>query len=72
MDIEFLGLKIVLFIAYTLIVWYVGNRWVKFNSVSDIEGVYKDAAAKLEALKTNVATEAKAAEDKAASLKALL
>lgn len=69
---EFLGLHIAGAVALLLIGWYLGKNWVKYNSVSDIESVYKDAATKLEALKTNVATEAKAAEDKAASLKALL
>lgn len=69
---EFLGLHIAGAVGLLLIGWYLGKNWVKYNSVSDIENVYKDAASKLEALKTSVATEAKAAEDKAASLKALL
>lgn len=69
---EFIGLKLVGFVLYTLVVWWGGTKWTQYNSVSDIEGLFKDAAAKLDVLKANVAEEAKAAEDKAAALKALL
>lgn len=69
---EFISLKIAGLVFYTALVWYVGSKYTQYNSVSDIAGLFKDAAAKLDALKVNVAEEAKAAEDKAASLKALL
>lgn len=69
---EFLGLHIAGAVILLLIGWYLGKNWTAYNSVSDIELLYKNAADKLSALKANVATEAKAAEDKAAALKALL
>lgn len=69
---EFLGLQIVVGSVLFLIGWFLGRKWNQYNSVSDIEQVYKDAATKIEALKAQVATQAKAAEDKAVALKALL
>lgn len=69
---EFLGLKIVGFVLYTAFVWFIGRKWNQYNSVSDIEVVFKDISSKFEAIKTDVGVAAKAAEDKAAALKALL
>lgn len=64
--------EVIGFVLYTGIVWYFGRNWDTLNSSSDLETAYKTAAAKVDSVKADIATEIATAETKTAALKALV